>query len=312
MGLTRTLGGRHDAAQLHRLDAGDHEHDSVSRNEDFDNAFWSQRVVEDLSANATLFYIWSWTNTRCGMAGLYEVGRRAMTESKVALGDLDAALAELSDARLAFYVDDVLWVVARVKRLRTKTVQMAKSIAKDVAAIDAAHPARVKWVEHNRETSWLRASLSERGVNLHQASGEPQEIVDGEPNSLSLTRTSPEVPLSGEGQRLRSTTASQGELGVTRELIDEAVAILRKRWEIVDEVAVESCAASYPTVDLLQGCRLAVTWASDPSWEMDSCSATLRSALRKLDSEKPKLDEKAGRKASNTAAISSLLRTASA
>lgn len=278
----------------------------MSRNEDFDNAFWSQRVVEDLSAHATLFYIWSWTNTRCGMAGLYEVGRRAMTESKVSSEDLDGVLAELSAARLAFYVDDVLWVVARVKRLRTKTVQMAKSIAKDVVAIDAAHPLRARWLEHNREVSWLRAALSERGVNLGQVLGEPHENTGVEPNVVNLTGTSPEVPLSGEGKGLRSTTTPHGESGVTRELIDGAIAILVARWE-PDEAAVENCAGMYPSVDLLQGCRLAVTWASDPSWEIDSCAATLRAAMNKLDREKPKAEQKAERRGRRRAALENLM-----
>jgi hypothetical protein len=281
----------------------------VSRNEDFDNAFWSQSVIEDLSAQATLFYIWSWTNPRCGMAGLYEVGMKAMTESKVPLADLDRVLTELADARLAVYLEDVLWIIARVKRLRTKSVQMAKSIAKDVAAIDVAHPLRLRWLEHQRGATWLKGALAERQVsltgNLSAASREPHQISDAEPNIVSLTRTSPEVPLSGEGKAVTDTTSVNSQ--ITRAQIDEACTILAARWEDPDEVAVENCVGMYPTVDLGQACRLAVTWASDPSWEIQSCAATLRAAMRKLDAEKPKQDVTTARRGRRRAALESLM-----
>lgn len=103
---------------------------------------------------------------------------------------------------------------------------------------------------------------------------------------FSELSTEPLTPSRGSVPFPSVSNSSTG--GVARELIMEACAILAARWD-PDEVAVENCAAMYPTVDLLQGCRLAVTWASDPSWEIDSCAATLRAAMRKLDSEKPKV-----------------------
>jgi hypothetical protein len=286
----------------------------VSRNEDFDNSFWSQEVVEGLSADATLLYIWSWTNPHCGMAGLYELGVRPMTESNVAADRILDAFEELAVRNLAFYVKGVVFVRARVKRLRTKSPQIAKSIAKDVALVDPAHPLRVRWVETYRNTSWLRAALAEGRVNLRGTSGEPQGKLDAEPNVVSLARTSQEVPLSGTGQESRNT-ASQGVAeSHLRAQIDEATQILSavESWE-PDEVGVANAAAMYPTIDLLQGCRLAATWASDPTWEVKSCAATLRAALRKLDEEgKPKAEtaaqvEKRDRRKRRSAALGNLL-----
>jgi hypothetical protein len=190
----------------------------VSRNEDFDNAFWSQSAIEELSPQATLLYIWSWTNPRCGMAGIYEVGPKAMKESKVSVRHIQGALVELAAARLAFYVDGVLWVVARVKRLRTKTVQIAKSIAKDVEAISEGHDLRRRWLEFYGSTSWLRGSLEGRGLRLSGTSPEPHEILDAKPNVVNLTPTSPEVALSGPLSV--GSTSSDNSKSFTRELFE--------------------------------------------------------------------------------------------
>jgi hypothetical protein len=252
----------------------------VSRNEDFDNAFWDQPVVEELSAPATLLYIWSWTNPRCGMAGIYETGRRAMTESKVTLDELDGVLEELAGHKLAFYVQGVLWVVARVKRLRTKTIWVAKSIAKDVTDINPAHPLRRKWLEHHRNASWLASALAEAHLSLTSTSGEPHEKLDTEPNSETLTRTSTEVPLTGLG---RSTTSDQGHRRLTREIVDEAIAVLSPHFPEVTEEHLIGPSGAHPNADMLQGCHLAVAWASGPTFEMRGVGPTLASALGHLE-----------------------------
>lgn len=128
----------------------------------------------------------------------------------------------------------------------------------------------------------------------------------GNPSEAVGTHAHPGAQ-DGTGRGEVPTTSQGTATSLTRELVDEAVSILQQRWEDVSEVAVENCAGSCPDADLLQGCRLAVTWASDPSWEMKSCAATLRSAMRKLETEKPKADAKADRKATNAADISGLL-----
>lgn len=87
---------------------------------------------------------------------------------------------------------------------------------------------------------------------------------------------------------IRSLPIQESPQGLSRERVTEAQTILATRWPDANEVEVENAAAMYPAVDVLQGCRLAVTWAAGDGWETRSAGATLRSALRKLDSEKPK------------------------
>lgn len=102
------------------------------------------------------------------------------------------------------------------------------------------------------------------------------------PSAVSLTRaTDPGSTASDKGSPER----------LTREIVDQAITILAGRWTAIEEAAVENTAAMYPEVDLLQGARLAVTWASDATWTTDSCGATLRAAMKKLDEERPEPGE---------------------
>lgn len=142
----------------------------MSRNEDFDNATWDDPDFERLSADAALLYIWSWTNTLCGMAGMYKVSHKGMTRSKVTLRRIPAALDELEAERFTYYRDDVLWVRARVKRLRARTPQMAKSVEKDLMKIPVGHPLVAMFADEYGHHKWLEGTfkslIAEGRLNL--------------------------------------------------------------------------------------------------------------------------------------------------
>lgn len=131
----------------------------MSRREDIDNAIWTDPDFEALSADATLLYLWSWTNPRCGMAGIYKVSVRAMTESKVALEQIPVVLVELTAARFAYYEEQVLWIRTRVKHLRSRSPQMARSIVADLRKLTATHPLVAKFMDEYRSDVWLRDDL---------------------------------------------------------------------------------------------------------------------------------------------------------
>lgn len=135
------------------------------------------------------------------------------------------------------------------------------------------------------EISEMREKGRERAAKLRQRRREREESAQSNAVTTSVTT-----------QEHRSTHASgsgvveesiQGQGRLTREIVDQAIIVLSGRWTTVEEIAIENAAAMYPEVDLLQAARLAVTWAASPSWEIDAAGATLRAALRKLDSEKP-------------------------
>jgi hypothetical protein len=133
----------------------------VSRREDIDNSIWSDPDFRRLAPAAKLMYLWSFTNPRCGMAGIYKVPlelaafEMGLTERKTA-----TALAELSDKRFLHYIDHVMWVRTRVKHLRTRTVQIARSIAKDVEQIPEEHPLRQAFLDTYGDHPWLREQIA--------------------------------------------------------------------------------------------------------------------------------------------------------
>jgi hypothetical protein len=147
----------------------------MSRKEDIDNGIWSDPDFEALSLEATCLYLWSFTNPRCGMAGIYKVSHRAMTESKVPADRLDDALAELAQAGFCFYERGVLYVRTRAKHLRQKTEQIAKSIRSDVAKLPEDHPLRARFLADYSSAIWLRHYLtSEALATVTQGSAEGQ------------------------------------------------------------------------------------------------------------------------------------------
>lgn len=168
----------------------------VSRREDIDNATWADGDFAGLSPLAKLGYLWSFTNPICGMAGLYKC-RPGQLAFELGI-DQEQELAvweELSRASFAFYEDGVVFVRTRVKHLRTRGENMAKSIAADVAKIDVEHPLRIRFLETYGSTSWLASKL------------EPLEGFSGTlPTSLGQAKSS--NPSEGSSA---TATASAGE-----------------------------------------------------------------------------------------------------
>lgn len=108
----------------------------MSRREDIDTSVWSDPDFLDLSVAGKTLYLWSFTNPRCGMAGIYKVARRAVAmETGIEGAELDAALDELADGRFAFFDGRVMWVRSRVKHLRTKSPSIATAIERDLERV---------------------------------------------------------------------------------------------------------------------------------------------------------------------------------
>lgn len=128
----------------------------MSRKEDIDNGIWSDPEFLSLTSPAKLTYIWTWTNPRCPMAGLYKMAPAlAQLETGYDQSAFSAALDELAQARFAFFQDGVLFVRTRVKHMRQRTEQIAKAIRSDVAKIHPDHPLRAAWIDENARLPWL-------------------------------------------------------------------------------------------------------------------------------------------------------------
>jgi hypothetical protein len=122
----------------------------MARNEDIVNTIWDD--LDHLGDDAFMLYVWSWTNLKCGMAGIYPVARRKLIEGRFDDARLTAALAELEGDEKLFYLEGVLWNKARVSRLsgyvNSKLSEtIAKSIARDLKQIKPANPLLGRFLE---------------------------------------------------------------------------------------------------------------------------------------------------------------------
>lgn len=183
------------------------------RREDVPNTIWDE--LDDLSTDAILVYLWSFTNPRCGMAGIYRVAPRRIAEGRLgADGRLEAALRELEEHDLVYYRDRVLWCKPRVAGLSTKSVQIAKSIRKDLSAVEGnelvAAFAR-EYADHEyaailRDPERVKPEEPFDLASLARASTEPHETAsNGE--VVNLNRTS----VVGDGAGTRAVSNASGE-----------------------------------------------------------------------------------------------------
>jgi hypothetical protein len=181
----------------------------MSRVNDVHAGIWGEDDFLDLTAPGKLLYLWSFTNPRCGMSGVYTVSRRVMSFDTGMHGDhLARALGELERGRFVIYADGVLFVRTRVKHLRTKSRQIAKSIASDVRRLTTGHPVREAFMaEYGSDEEWGGGQLF---ACLHGASPEPPQ--EPHPNLTEPHRGSMDVG-RGTGQVVEGEITNAGRAG---------------------------------------------------------------------------------------------------
>lgn len=131
-----------------------------TRREDIKNTFWEDEDVDELSNSAVLLYLWSFTNPKCGMAGIYRCKRRGLCEGRLTKKQLDKALGELQAADLLHYLDGWLWVTGRVKNLSALNQNIARAIVRDVDALPDLHDYRAAFVARYADYGKLTHALS--------------------------------------------------------------------------------------------------------------------------------------------------------
>lgn len=101
-------------------------------------SIWSDDFA-DLSPEAKLIYLWSFTNPRCNMAGLYKVKPVAMA-LETGIEDLARPLAELELDRFVYYANPWIFIRSRIKHLHTSGEKIRKSILLAVLELPDGHP----------------------------------------------------------------------------------------------------------------------------------------------------------------------------
>lgn len=137
-----------------------------ARREDVLNTFWDDEEIDRLSNPSVLLYLWSFTNPRCGMAGVYACRERAICEGRLTKRQLELALAELREGRFLFRVDGWFWVRSRVRHLSGIGRNVARAIDRDLANVPPAHPLiEAFWSEYGNYGR-LTSAYSEAGLEI--------------------------------------------------------------------------------------------------------------------------------------------------
>lgn len=137
----------------------------MARNEDVSTAIWEDEDFDALSDDAAFIYVWSFTNERCNMAGIYQVKSRHIIEGRMSQERRKVALEELAAARFVYYSDGWLWVRSRVKHMRTRGEKMAASVIKSVEKVPAHHPLRAAFLAEYLEGSWVSFWLAQQDLD---------------------------------------------------------------------------------------------------------------------------------------------------
>lgn len=145
----------------------------MSRREDIDSSVWSDPDFAELTPEAKLVYLWSFTNDRCNMAGIYKVSVGAIVfETSLVIDRVNDAIEELAALNFLSFDGRWLWVKARVKYLRNRTQQIAVSISNTIDRLEG-HEFAEAFVQRYGGYDWLAGHL-----NLNRGSDEPQSRIE--------------------------------------------------------------------------------------------------------------------------------------
>lgn len=132
----------------------------VSNYEYVETRIWSDPTFEALTPNAKLVYLWSFTNPRCNLPGIYKATVRQMSvETGVRVKGVEQALEELEGSSLLYYDRTWLFVRARVKYLHNPSPNTAKGICNEVKKLEPDHPYTQAFLFLYRAEAWLTSSL---------------------------------------------------------------------------------------------------------------------------------------------------------
>lgn len=183
----------------------------MSRFEMVANDIWQDEPFCDLTTAGKLVYLWSFLNPACGMSGVYKARPELVAlDTGLSPEDVAAALQELDDVDLLRSERGVLWVRARVKHLKAGGPTLAKSIARDVAALPVAHPIRVAFLDAYAGFAWLRDELrplvregADEGPDGGHEGATESPVVEGNPDAPSGPPAGGPMHLHVHGRRSR-------------------------------------------------------------------------------------------------------------
>lgn len=273
----------------------------MSRQESFLNDIWSAEPFASCSAPAKYVFRWSRANPACGLAGIYRIRpAQAALDTSLTVPVVERALVELQERGMVYFVDGVLWNVERIADFYTKTAQTAKSMAKDIKALPAAHPLRHAFLAYygNRRCGFRPAdALHDALVEMLAGEALPAPIgADGIPALVAAhTPAGAPVPVAP------SRRAEQAEeiAAVWGHYLDHLRAIGRAEHHLPKLDGVRDLIVAALRVATVEECKLAIDGLFGDSWHRENERLGIRYALhgrrdrRRTDREQ--IDDMIGR-----------------
>lgn len=190
----------------------------MARMEDIRNDIWGDPQFERLASDAKLLYVWSFTNPRCDMAGVYKVSEAAIgRECCLKASAVTSALKTLVGASFVSYDGCWLWVRTRVKHLRQKGEKMAVSVVRDFDRLPLSHPFRNAFLDEYGGVEWIQKALHAKGIDNPSITHRYPTDTPSDPASTQEIREPLDNPsathprVAGTGTGTGTTTSSQGE-----------------------------------------------------------------------------------------------------
>lgn len=166
----------------------------MAKTADLQQSVWTDPWFLNLTTDSKCLYLWAVTTQHGNLAGLFTVAAPVIQlETGLTPARFDAALEALEGKLDYFPESGAMWIRGKAKYTRSKTTQIARSIAKAVEA--CPEPVlQQAFLEKYGASAWLQANLED--LALQADNPEPHQNLGEVPISRSISRS-----ISKEEQR---------------------------------------------------------------------------------------------------------------
>ncbi len=204
------------------------------RMESFDNTSWEDDYVDFPTAHSIHVYNWTWTNTACGMAGIYPIKLAVIAfQTKLTADEARQALAELDTIDRVRYDGRWLWSMPRMAGIKSRSPRMAGSIANDLVRVPADNPLLAELLEHYADDTWFTDEVLPAYFERRSGEGPAKVSRGSKPSDVkrskqTVSRPSPNPFKDKDLDKENSSTAIQAVDARAR--LDDIQAELQSIW----------------------------------------------------------------------------------
>lgn len=192
----------------------------MAKTADVEQSIWTDPWFLGLPTDSKLLYMWAITTDHGNLAGLFVVAQPVIQmETGLTATKFERALEPLAGKFHYRPASGAIWVTGRAKKVRSKTVQIAKSIVKAVAECPEPEYQHA-FVEKYGSSAWLGEPLS--NLALPSRSGEPHLNLTEVPSQSQSQSKSPEKvqPVARPRARVAGEPVTDEELELATRILE--------------------------------------------------------------------------------------------